>query len=251
MRRLWFTALALVLTTTVAQAADVVVFAAASLKNALDSVTTEWTAETGKTAAVSYAASSALAKQIEQDAPADLFLSADVDWMDYLSERNLVDNATRQELLGNQLVLIATGANVPPIAIAPDFDLRGALKGGHLAMADVSAVPAGRYGRAALESLGVWISVEDSVAQAENVRAALALVSRGEAPLGIVYATDAKADKGVSVVGTFPEDSHPPIIYPIALTAKSSNQDARSLYDFILSPKAAKLFEAQGFSRLE
>ncbi len=251
MRRLWVTALALVLTTAGAQAADVVVFAAASLKNALDGVTAEWTAETGKTAAVSYAASSALAKQIEQGAPADLFLSADIDWMDYLGERGLLEDATRRELLGNQLVLIATGAHAAPIAIAPGFDLAGALKGGRLAMADVSAVPAGRYGKAALESLGVWISVETSVAQAENVRAALALVSRGEAPLGIVYASDAKADTGVSVVGTFPGDSHPPIIYPIALTAKNTNPDAKSLYDFILSDKAARIFEAQGFTRLD
>lgn len=234
-----------------AQAQDVVVFAAASLKTALDAVAKDWAAQTGDKAAISYAASSALAKQIESGAPADLFVSADLDWMDYLAERQLIDPATRANLLGNRLVLVATGPNAAPIAIAPNFDLAGALGGGRLAVGEVTSVPAGRYAKAALTALGVWPSVAGSLAQADNVRAALVLVSRGEAPLGIVYATDAKADPGVSVVGVFAQDSHPPIVYPIALTAASTNPHAKDFLAYIRSPAAAAVFEAQGFTVLK
>ncbi len=231
-------------------AADVVVFAAASLKNALDAVSAEWTKQTGETATISYAASSALAKQIEQGAPADIFFSADLEWMDYLQERMLIDPATRKNFLGNKIVLIAFGKATAPLAIAQDFDLSGALKGGKLAMANVDSVPAGKYGKAALESLGVWDSISASVAQTDNVRAALALVALGEAPLGIVYATDANAEPKVRVLGTFPDDSHPPIVYPVARTSASSNEAAKSLIDYLGTDTARRGFEAQGFAVL-
>ena len=234
-----------------ARAEDVLVFAAASLKNALDAVAADWSKATGNTATISYAASSALAKQIEEGAPADIFFSADLDWMDYLQARSLIDPATRESLLGNEIVLIAAGHGAAPIEIAPGFDLAGALNGGRLAIADVQAVPAGKYGKAALESLGVWPSVADHLAQAENVRAALTLVSTGEAPLGIVYATDAAAEDKVTVVGTFPEETHPPIVYPVARTAASSNDAAASFLDFLASGAAHARFEAQGFSIID
>jgi molybdate transport system substrate-binding protein len=234
-----------------AAAADLVIFAAASLKNALDAVAAAWTEETGVTTAISYAASPALAKQIEEGAPADLFLSADLDWMDYLGTRNLIDPDTRRTLLGNRLVLVASDADAAPVTIAPGFDLAGLLGDGRLAMADVAAVPAGRYGKAALEALGVWGDVEARLAQAENVRAALAFVALGEAPYGIVYATDATAEDNVAVVGTFPEDSHPPILYPVAVTAASAHPDAAAFLDFLAGPVARAAFEAQGFTVIE
>lgn len=228
----------------------ITVFAAASLKNALDDVKTAWQADTGKEATISYAASSALARQIEQGAPADLFISADLDWMKYLSERNLTEPGSEVNLLGNRIVLVAPGDSRAATTIAPDFDLAGLLGDGRLAMADVQAVPAGKYGKAALERLGVWASVEGKVAQAENVRAALKLVSTGEAALGIVYATDAVTESGVRMVGTFPEDSHPPIIYPAGLIAASRNPDAAEFMEYLQSAKAKRLFEAQGFDFL-
>jgi molybdate transport system substrate-binding protein len=237
-----------VATAPAAVAAEVLVFAAASLKNALDAVAADWSAVTGDTAAISYAASSAPAKQIEQGAPAEVFFSADLDWMDYLEERRLIDPATRRSLLGNRLVLVAGGGEAAPVSIGPGFDLVGALGGGKLAMAGVDAVPAGRYGKAALESLGVWESVAPSVAQADNVRAALALVALGEAPLGIVYATDAHAEPKVRVVGTFPDDTHPPIVYPVARTAASRTDAATSFLDYLATPAARARFEAQGFT---
>ncbi len=230
-----------------AKAEDVVVFAAASLKNALDAIGTEWKKETGKTATMSYAASSALAKQIEAGAPAQIVISADLDWMHYLDERKLIKPDTWSNLLGNQIVLIAPAAEAQEIRIEPGFPLAQALRGGKLAMGNVQSVPAGKYGKAALEKLGVWGSVEADIVQAENVRVALSLVSRGEAALGIVYRTDALADKGVKVIGTFPEDSHPPIIYPIAELASSSDPDARALLAYLKSARARALFEAQGF----
>jgi molybdate transport system substrate-binding protein len=232
------------------QAGDVVVFAAASLKNALDDIGAQWQQETGKKAAISYAASSALAKQIEAAAPADLFISADLDWMDYLQQRNLIKADTRSNLLGNRIVLITAKDSKLSATIAPGFNLAGLLGTGRLAMADVAAVPAGKYGKAALEALGVWTSVQDKVAQAENVRATLLLVSRGEAPLGIVYQTDAAADPNVKIVGAFPENTHPPIIYPAALTASSKNTDAAGFLAYVISAKAKPLFEKQGFTVL-
>ena len=230
--------------------AQLTVFAAASLKNALDAVSAAWTAETGKTATISYAASSALAKQIEEGAPADVFVSADLDWMAYLSERGLIRKDSEVRLLGNRIVLIAPADSAVTAEIAPGFDLAALLGDGRLAMANVDAVPAGKYGKAALTSLGAWDGVADKVAQAENVRAALALVSTGEAPLGIVYRTDAAADPAVRIVGTFPEDSHPPIVYPAAVTSEAKSADAAAFLAFLQSETAAGLFEAQGFEVL-
>jgi molybdate transport system substrate-binding protein len=231
-----------------AQGRDVVVFAAASLKNALDAINAQWQKETGKKAAISYAASSALAKQIEQAAPAQMFISADLDWMDYLSKRNLIKPDTRSNLLGNRIVLIAPKDKAQPIDIKPGFELAKVLGDGRLAMANVATVPAGKYGKAALEKLGVWSSVSSKLAQAENVRAALLLVSRGEAPAGIVYQTDAASDSNVKIIGTFPGDTHPPLIYPIALTANATHPDAAAFFAYIRSDKAKRLFEAQGFT---
>ena len=228
----------------------VTVFAAASLKNALDAVNAACEADVGEPATISYAASSALAKQIEEGAPADVFMSADLDWMKYLSDKSLIKPDTETKLLGNSIVLVAPADSKTEAKIGKGFDLGGLLGDGKLAMANVDAVPAGKYGKASLESLGVWASVEGKVAQAENVRAALALVSTGEAPLGIVYKTDAAADPKVKVVGTFPTDSHPPIIYPVAQTAGSKDADTAAFLKCLQSAKAKELFEAQGFTVL-
>ena len=227
-----------------------VVFAAASLKDALDAVNADWQKASGKQATISYAASSALAKQIEQGAPADLFISADEDWMDYLATRKLIKPDTRFDLLGNRLVLIVPNDSKLAATIASSFPLASLLGDGRLAMADTQAVPAGKYGKAALEKLGVWDGVKDKLAQAENVRAALQLVSRGETPLGIVYATDAKADPNVKVLDVFPESTHPPILYPAAEVAASTNSDAPTFLAYLKSPAAQSVFEAQGFKVL-
>jgi molybdate transport system substrate-binding protein len=253
-RSLLATALAatLLIAAPAARAAEpVTVFAAASLKTALDAVSAAWTAETQKKATISYAATSALAKQIEQGAPADVFFSADMDWMDYLGQKNLIDTASVTKLLGNEIVLIAPKDSTVKAEIAPGFPLADLLGDGRMAIGEVKSVPAGKYGKAALESLGVWASVEGRLAQAENVRAALKLVATGEALLGIVYRTDAKAEPGVRVLGTFPASSHPPIIYPAARVAASQNEDAADFIVFLNSPKAADIFKAQGFTLLE
>ena len=226
----------------------VVVFAAASLKNALDDASAAWSRETGKSARISYAASSALAKQIEAGAPADLFLSADLAWMDYLVGKDGLSAPTRTNLLRNALVLIAPKDSTLTVELKPGLDLAKTLGDGRIAMGHVEAVPAGKYGKAALESLGAWDSVKGRVAQAENVRAALLLVARGEAPLGIVYATDAVSDPSVRVVATFPAASHPPVIYPVALTKDSTNPDAAALLAYLRSPAARVFFERQGFT---
>jgi molybdate transport system substrate-binding protein len=232
---------------TRAQFRDVLVFGAASLKNALDEANGLFLFENGSGIKVSYGASSTLAKQIENGAPADVFISADLDWMDYLAERKLIKPETRAKFLGNKLVLV-TGANSNvALTIGQNFPLAQTLGNGRLAMADPAAVPAGKYGKAALEKLGVWASVANKVAPAQDVRAALLLVSRGEAPLGIVYQTDAAADKNVKIVGTFPESSHPPIIYPIAILANSTNGVTPVYVQYLLSPKAEPFFEKQGF----
>jgi molybdate transport system substrate-binding protein len=229
----------------------VVVFAAASLKNALDRIAKDWDAKSGGKATISFAASSALAKQVESGAPADIFISADLKWMDYLAERKLIADATRKNLLGNTLVLIAPADSPASIKIAKGFDLAGALGDGRIAMGEVSSVPAGIYGKAALTSLGVWDSVSAKVAGAENVRAALTYVARGEAPLGIVYSTDAKSEPKVKVLDTFPAGSHQPIVYPVALTATSANPAAKTLLEFLSSADAAKVFEDEGFTVLK
>lgn len=233
-----------------AQGSDLVIFAAASLKTALDAVNTQWQKETGKKATISYASSPALAKQIEQGAPAQMFISADLDWMNYLAGKNMIKPDTRSNLLGNRIVLIAPKDKAQPVDIKPGFDLARILGEGRLSIANVDSVPAGKYGKAALEKLGLWASVSGKVAQAENVRAALLFVSRGEAPAGIVYQTDAAADPNVAIIGAFPEDTHPPIIYPIALTASATNPDAAAFLDYIRSAKARPIFEAQGFTML-
>jgi molybdate transport system substrate-binding protein len=231
-----------------ARASDVTIFAAASLKNALDDAVKRYEAKTGRKIVVSYAASSALARQIEAGAPADIFLSADLDWMNELEKKNLIDAASRQTLLGNTLTLIAPKDSTVAFPMEKNLPLLEALgPDGKLAMANVDSVPAGRYGKAALIYLGVWDKVAARVAQADNVRAALSFVAKGEAPLGIVYGTDAKAEPEVRVVGAFPEESHPKILYPIALVARA-RPEARDVLQFLLSPEAAPAFEAQGFS---
>jgi molybdate transport system substrate-binding protein len=233
-----------------ASAEEVVVFAAASLKTALDAVAAEFEAETGHDVTVSYAGSGQLAKQIIQGAPADIFISAAENWMDEVERAGLVVAGTRADLLGNQLVLIAHGKGAAPVEIAAGFDLAGMLGDGRLSMAMVEAVPAGQYGKAALESLGIWASVEGSVAQSENVRAALALVSAGEAPFGIVYASDAVADDNVTVVGRFPAESHAPIVYPAALLTEAADAADRAFLEALSGDGADAIFAAQGFAIL-
>jgi molybdate transport system substrate-binding protein len=233
-----------------AQGRDVLVFAAASLKNALDEISAQWQRESGKKAAISYAASNTLIKQIEQGAPADIFISADLDWMDYGQQKGLIKPDTRSNLLGNRLVLVAPKDPNVSANIQPGFDLAALLKGGRLAMGNVDAVPAGKYGKAALEKLGAWDGVKDRIAQAESVRAALLLVARGEAPLGIVYQTDAASDPTVKIVGTFPENTHPPIIYPVALTKDATGAEALAFLNFLRSAVARAAFERQGFTVL-
>lgn len=227
----------------------VVVFAAASLKNALDAITKDWTKESGVEVKVSYAASSALAKQIEQAPPADLFISADVPWMDYVADKKAIAPDSRVDLLGNSLVLVAGPAwKGGDVDLKSGVDLAGLLGDGRLAMGEPASVPAGKYGKAALEKLGAWDAVSSKVAGAENVRAALALVSRGEAPLGVVYKTDAASDPSVKIVGTFPADSHPPIVYPAAKLASSKNPNADAFLKRLASTPARKSFEAAGFT---
>jgi molybdate transport system substrate-binding protein len=230
-----------------AQEKSITVFAAASMKNALDEVDDLFTKQSGIKVVASFAASSALMKQIEQGAPADVFLSADIDWMDYGVKHNLIKTDTRQDLLGNRLVLIAPkDSKIANVNIAPGFDLAALAGSGRIATGDVRAVPAGLYAKAALEKLGIWSTVESKMAMAENVRAALVLVARGEAPLGIVYETDAKIDPGVKIVGVFPEDSHPPIVYPVAMT-KGAKPDAAQYLAFLTTPAARAVFERYGF----
>jgi molybdate transport system substrate-binding protein len=213
-------------------------------------VNARWQKETGKSATISYAASSALAKQIEQGAPAQMFISADLAWMDHLAGKNLIQPDTRANLLGNRIVLVAPKDQAQPVDIKPGFDMVKVLGGGRLAIANVDAVPAGKYGKAALQKLGVWNSVSDRLAQAQNVRAALLLVARGEAPAGIVYQTDAAAEPNVKIIGVFPENTHPPIIYPVALTANATDPDAAAFLAYVRSSAAKPLFQAQGFTVL-
>lgn len=233
-----------------AAAADVLVFAAASLRNALDDVAAAYRHQSGDKVEVSAAASSALVRQLEAGAPADILISADRDWMDYAQQHGLIRPETRKDLLGNRLVLVAPASRDIKVVVRPGFPLAALLGDGRLAMADPDSVPAGKYGKAALETLGVWHSVENKLARAENVRAALFFVARGEAPLGIVYATDAAAESGVKVAGTFPENSHPPIVYPIALTANGKAAAAGKFVAFLQSPAARPFFEKQGFTVL-
>ncbi|MDR0810352.1 MAG: molybdate ABC transporter substrate-binding protein [Gemmobacter sp.] len=230
-----------------ATAEEVMVFAAASLQNALDEIATDFHAGTGNTVTISYAGSSQLARQIVAGAPADIFISAATSWMDEVEKAGLVANGRRTDLLSNTLVLVSHG-DASPVEIGPDFDLEALLGGGKLAMALVDSVPAGQYGKAALEHLGQWHSVAPSVAETDNVRAALALVSSGEAPYGIVYATDAAAAPHVTVVGTFSADSHQPIIYPAALLTGAADPADTAFYEALSGVRAAGIFAAHGFT---
>lgn len=227
----------------------VLVFAAASLTDALEELDRAFMEQTHVPVKTSFAASSVLAKQIEAGAPAEVFFSADLEWMDYLQQRGFLLPGSRRDALGNRLVLIAPADSKVRLTVAPHFDLAGALGTGRLAMGEPTSVPAGVYGRAALEKLGVWSQVASRVAPAENVRAALAFVARGETPLGIVYRTDALAEKRVRIVDLFPQDSHPPIRYPIALLTHSGPEAAR-LVQFISSARGREIFSRHGFQAL-
>lgn len=226
------------------------VFGAASLKDALDDANMRYQRDSGRGVVASYDGSDTLAQKIANGAPADIFISADLAWMDYLAGRKLIEPKTRLNFLGNKLVLIGSAGSAPALAIGPNCPLAQALGNGRLAVADPASVPAGKYGKAALEALGVWTSVKDRLAVAPNVRAALALVSRREATLGIVYQTDAVVDPGVDIVGTFPASSHPPIIYPVAVIKASTNPDAKSYIAFLQSHAAEPTFGLRGFALL-
>jgi molybdate transport system substrate-binding protein len=227
----------------------IVVFAAASLTNALQDLGDAFTKQTSNPVKFSFAASSALARQIENGAPADVFFSADIDWMDYLQKRNLIQPASRHDVVGNHLVLIAPSDSAIELKIKPHFPLATALGDKRLATGDPESVPVGRYAQAALTSLGVWDEVADRIIRADSVRSALVFVDRGEAPLGIVYQTDAMIDKHVRVVDIFPPTSHAPIVYPIALTV-SAKPEAAKFAAYIESPAADVTFKAYGFVRL-
>ena len=233
-----------------AQDKSLIVFAAASMKNALDDIDAAYTAKTGIKIVASYAASSALAKQIEQGAPADIFVSADTDWMDYAINKKTINEPTQVNLLGNSIVLIAPkDSRIDNVTIGHGFDLAKLAGDGKIATGDVKAVPVGKYARAALEKLGAWQAAEPKFAMAESVRAALTLVARGEAALGIVYATDARVEPGVKIVGTFPADSHPAIIYPVAATT-TARADAADYLAFLRSSVAKTILEKYGFTFL-
>ena len=231
-----------------ALAADkpVTVFAAASLKNALDEVGVAYAAKTGGAARFSYAGSSAIARQIEQGAPADVYISADSAWMDYLAGKKLIVAGSRRDLLTNHLALIAPADAKVSLKIGKGMSLARALGAGRLAVAGPD-VPAGKYAKASLIKLGAWDSVSGKLAQAENVRAALQFVARGEAPLGIVYDTDAKVEPRVRIVGLFPDASHPPIVYPAALVAGGGNPQASAFLNFLGGPEARAVFKKYGF----
>ncbi|HEY4125406.1 MAG TPA: molybdate ABC transporter substrate-binding protein [Rhizomicrobium sp.] len=229
-----------------AAAQDVTVFAAASLTDALTDIGKAYEAKTGNHIVFSFAASSVLARQIENSAGVDLFMSADLDWMDYLDKKALLAPGTRHTMLGNHLVLIAPAGLKVSVKIARKFDLAGALGNSRLAIADPASVPAGKYGKTALTNLGVWDSVSGKLAIAENVRAALAYVARGETTLGIVYNTDAQIEPRVHVVGTFPDNSHAPILYPVALT-KDAKPGAAEFEKYLESPAALAVFKKDGF----
>jgi len=223
------------------------VLAAASLKDALDKIAFLYQKEQQLLAVIAYGSSAALARQIENGAPADIFISADLDWMDYVEKKNLLAPGTRRNLLGNRLVLIAPAKQPVKLQPAPGFPIAKALGNGRIALAEPNSVPAGKYAKAAFEKLGVWDQVAPRVAAAENVRAALALVARGETPLGVVYQTDANAERGVMVAGVFPADTHPPIVYPVAVL-KGAKPGAGGFLEFLSQPSARAIFEKHGFA---
>lgn len=226
-----------------------IVFAAASLKETMDAAAADFHAHSGQAVQASYAASPALARQIDHGAPADVFVSADIAWMDWLQQRGRIDTGTRRVLAGNTLVLVApAGGEVTEVVLAPGTDLVARLQGGRLALAATGSVPAGRYAKAALQSLQLWDGVAAHVAETDNVRTALMLVARGEAPLGVVYASDALAERAVRVVATFPAGSHPPIVYPAARAAHSDHPQAAAFVDWLQTPPAQAIFRAHGFT---
>ncbi len=242
--------IAILLSFAPAGAADITVFAAASLTDVLNEIGNSYEAKTHNRVVFAFGASSTLAKQIESSAGADVFLSADTDWMNYLDSKDLIDRKSRKNLVGNTLVLIAPAGTGTTIEIGDHFPLLQELHGGRLSMADPDSVPAGKYGRAALIALGVWPSVKDHIVSSENVRVALAYVARGEAPLGIVYKTDALSEPKVKIVGAFPTGSHQPIVYPAALT-KDSKQEAKGFLLYLSGPEARAVFEKAGFAVLK
>ena len=227
--------------------ADTTVFAAPSLKNALDEINQSWSAQNSGKVVVSYAASSALARQIEKGAPADMFISADLEWMDYLAQRKLVNTPSRVNLLRNELVMIAPATAKISVELKPGLKLGDLLGNDRLSMADPGSVPAGKYGKAALEALGLWSQVAAKIIRADNVRTALNFVARGETPLGIVYRTDAAAEDKVRVVAIFPANTHPPIVYPAALLATSKNAGAAAFFSYLKSSAAIGIFRKHGF----
>ncbi|WP_420407532.1 molybdate ABC transporter substrate-binding protein [Hoeflea sp.] len=230
-----------------ARPGEVIVFAAASMTNALAEIENGFEADTGHDLVVSLAGSSVLARQIQQGAPADIFISANPAWMDALEQDGLVEEGTRFDLVENSLVLIASGTDAQPVEINPELDLKALIGEGRLAMALVDSVPAGIYGKASLEYLGLWDDIEAQVAQADNVRAALAFVATGAAPYGIVYATDATAEEDIRVVGAFPGESHPAIVYPAADLANRDSPEESAFLDYLRGPEARAAFERQGF----
>jgi molybdate transport system substrate-binding protein len=232
----------------VARAQQLTVFAAASLTDAMKDVSTQWVRLGHQPLRMSFGSSSTLARQIEQGAPADLFASADEKWMDYLADRKLIAADTRKDLLGNDLVLVVSAEKPQRVTIGPGFDLLGMLgPNGRVATGDPAHVPVGIYAEQALRKLGIWDAVSTHLARTEDVRAALLLVERGEAPAGIVYATDAAVSKGVTVAGVFPADSHDPVSYPFALTKAGDTPEARALMAFLAGPQARAIFVARGF----
>jgi molybdate transport system substrate-binding protein len=234
-----------------ARAENVNVFAAASMKTALDDAAKLWKTQSGKDIVATYGSTGTLAKQIAEAAPVDIFISADLAWMDDVAKKNLIKPESRKNLVGNTLVLVAAAGSDLKIDLVKDSNLAAALGSEKLAVGDVKSVPAGKYAKAALENLGLWASVEPNLVMQENVRSALALVARGEAKLGIVYGSDAVAESKVQVIADFPEASHAPIVYPIAVIATSTNPDAQPFLDFLFSKEAQLIFKANGFTLLE
>lgn len=227
---------------------ELLVFAAASLTNALDEIGKAYTRQTQQPVKFSFAASSALARQLESGARADVFFSADLEWMDYVQARNLIDRSSRHNVLSNRLVLVAPADSRIELKIAPGFELAAALgSNGRLATGDPDSVPVGKYARSALTSLGVWNDVADRLVRADNVRSALAFIARGETPLGIVYETDARVEKRVRIVDFFPADSHSPIVYPVAV-ASNARPSARQFVEFLQSAPAQEIFKKYGFT---
>lgn len=251
-RRTLLTALAILAVSAGAARAEqpVTMFAAASLTDVLKAAAAAWQAQGHGAVVLSFGSSSTIAKQIEAGAPADLFASADEKWMAYLDDKSLIDAGSIRRPIGNDLVLVGP-ADAAALEVSASLDLASALKGGRLAVGDPKSVPAGRYAEQALTKLGLWDSVKDKLAPAENVRAALALVQRGEAPLGIVYATDARGFADVAILGTFPGDSHDPIVYPMGIVAGKVRPEATAFFDFLTGAEGKALFGSYGFTLLE